>query len=235
MASRAGGNGKKTLSIGEAVYRLRADYPDLSISKVRYLEDEGLLKLDRTPGGYRQFTEDDLNRLAEVLRLQKVHFLPLTVIKQRMSNWTAGEHVVVDDVIPDESEESEAPGPIPLSEALKKAGASAETIKTLESFGLIGLIDDGDGLRVTPEDFEILKIFSELNKFGIEPRHLRMYENQAQREALLFQQILSAQLKHKSAKMRRQSTQDLRELIGQTEKLKRVVLEKALRAVKLWD
>lgn len=230
-------NGNQALSIGEAVSRLQADFPDLSISKVRYLEVEGLLTLARTKGGYRQFGLEDLSRLAEILRLQKEHFLPLNVIKDRMRDWRAGDRMIQVE----QAELSEpAPetaagpdGPVSLAEALKRTGSGAETVKTLENFGLIKLIREGDSLVLSREDFEVLGIYTGLSKFGIEPRHLRMYENQAQREAVLFQQIIAPQLRHKSVKTRRQSQEDLKELIARTERLKLVLLEKALREANL--
>lgn len=227
--------GKETYSIGAAVEKLQARYPDLSISKVRYLEDEGLLTLERSSGGYRLFSDDDVARLSEILRLQKEHFLPLTVIRGRMNNWQAGQSVVVDEPDVNEEKSAEARGPISLAVALKKTGATGEIVKTLESFGLIALEKDGDGLAISEVDFEILQIFMGLSKFGIEPRHLRMYENQAQRETLLFQQILTPQLKNQSAKTRARTAGELGELLSQSEKLKRLVLRKALRAASLWD
>lgn len=226
---------KETYSIGEAVERLQLRYPDLSISKVRYLEDEGLLTLARTKGGYRLFSDEDVSRLSEILRLQKEQFLPLIVIKERMKEWRADQAIAIDDGIENEEKSGEPTEPIPLAAALKKTGSSSNTVKTLESFGLIKLQKEGDGLMVSESDFEILKIFMELSKFGIEPRHLRMYENQAQRETLLFQQILTPQLRHQSPKSRARATEELAKLLSQTEKLKRVVLRKALRTANLWD
>jgi DNA-binding transcriptional MerR regulator len=234
MATRTPDADKQTLSIGEAVCRLRTEFPDLSISKVRYLEDEGLLKLARTKGGYRLFSEEDIGRLSEILRLQKEHFLPLNVIKERMSGWRPGDSVAVDDGLSTEQEPIENKGPVSLTDALKKTGVSAETIKTLESFGFIKLTKKGDALVVTAEDLAILEVCAELSRFGIEPRHLRMFENQAQKESLLFQQILSARLRHKSSKLRQQSLEDLKELVKQTEQLQRILLEKALGQVNLW-
>jgi len=233
--SRAKTKRKATYSIGEAVEKLQSRYPDLSISKVRYLEDEGLLTLKRTKGGYRLFADEDVSRLSEILRLQKEHFLPLTVIKGRMKGWRVGRSVIVDDGTEGEEESDGPTKPIPLSVALKKAGAGSDTVKMLESFGLIELEKKGDGFVVSESDFEILNIFMELSKFGIEPRHLRMYENQAQRETLLFQQIITPQLRHQSSKTRARTAEELRELVIQTEKLKRIVLRKALRAANLWD
>lgn len=229
MASSTTDAGKRTLSIGAVVARLRAEYPDLSISKVRYLEDEGLLQPARTKGGYRLFTLEDVGRLSEILRLQRDHFLPLTVIKEKMQGWSGGARIEIE---PASSREAAPPkeqkARVSLAEALKRTAVGIDSVKTLENFGLIKLEKDGDTLVVTARDMLVFEIFSELSKFGIEPRHLRMYENQAQREALLFQQILAPRSRHKSVKLRRQSQEDLKELVEQTERLKRVLLDKAL-------
>ncbi len=226
---------KVTCSIGEAVDRLRATFPDLSISKVRYLEDEGLLSLQRTKGGYRLFSEADLARLSEILRLQKEYFLPLTVIKERMKTWRVGQSITVDSGEEEQENLPQPAGPVPLAKALQKTGTNSDTIKTLESFGLIALLKEGDQLVVSEADFKVLKVFVKLSRFGIEPRHLRMYENQAQREAMLFQQILTPTMKHQSPKTRSKTQVELKELLGMTEELKRVILHKALRTANLAD
>jgi DNA-binding transcriptional MerR regulator len=233
MARKAPGKGEHSWTIGQAVSRLKAEFPDLSISKVRYLEDEGLLRLGRTKGGYRLFAKEDISRLSEILRLQKEQFLPLVVIKERMVDWRgpaeAGRAAVEDNG-------GEQPtGPVTLQEVLGKTALGPDVIKAMDGFGLIKLIQHEDGLLIGPEDAEILEIFADLSRFGIEPRHIRMYENQAQRESVLFQQILTPQLRHKSAKLRGKSQDALQELICLTQRVKGLILKKALKDVNLLD
>lgn len=225
----------KLLSIGQAVARLKPAYPDLSISKVRFLEDEGLLKPARTKGGYRLFSEDDIVRLGEILRLQHDEFLPLAVIKERMNDWRPGDNsnsrtVSADRFSGTTSKESES---VTLDELFDKCAIGMETVRAMESFGFIKVINvDGDP-GIGPEDTEIMTVFAELAKFGIEARHLRMYENLAQKESLLFQQILTPQIKHKSQKLRLKSVSDLNELLSLTEKIRSAMLEKTLKEASL--
>lgn len=217
------------VSIGQAVGALKDRYPALTISKVRFLEDEGLLKLSRTKGGYRLFTKEDLNRLSEILRLQKELFLPLAVIKERMRGW---RHLQADpngDPVVVEKEKANGDEAVSINDALSKAGVELDAVKVLESFGLIKLVERGDGLALSTEDTWILAIFAELKNYGIEPRHLRMYENQAQREAVLFQQILTPHLKNRSKQLQEKSHTDLLQLIALTERLKKVLLKKAIK------
>lgn len=221
-------------SIGQTVERLKKDYPGLSISKVRYLEDEGLLKPQRTKGGYRLFSVDDVGRLEEILKLQQEQFLPLAVIKERMKHWRPGVKSDVDAKGNGESTpEAGSEAPIKLVDLIAQTGLGGADLKALESFGLIGLKEKGDDSVLSREDAEIMRVFSQLIRYGIEARHLRMYENLAQRESLLFQQILTPQIKHKSQALRQKSRTDLRELIELTDKMRRVILEKSLKEARL--
>ncbi|MDP1809370.1 MAG: MerR family transcriptional regulator [Actinomycetota bacterium] len=236
MTTKNNGNGSKMLSIGQAVGQLKPAFPDLSISKVRFLEDEGLLRPRRTKGGYRLFSEEDIGRLTEILRLQGDQFLPLAVIKERMSGWHYGDNLVAEREGAVE-EETDAEGknlkPLSLDEVGARTGIEMETVRAMESFGLIKLIDYNDQLGIGPDDLEILTVFTDLRKFGIEARHLRMYENLAQRESLLFQQIFTPQIKHKSRKLRQKSLTDLRELVALTERIRRAMLKKTLAEANL--
>lgn len=218
------------LSIGRAVDRLKKAYPSLSISKVRYLEDEGLIKFTRTKGGYRLFTEEDVDRLAEILRLQKEDFLPLAVIKERMAQWRPGagrktEHESRSGIAPAQVDR----GPLSLDELRHQTGIGTEAVRALEAFGLVKVVENEKGLGVEQDDVEVLTTFSKLLKFGIEPRHLRMYENLAQRESVLFQQILTPQIRQKSRDQREKSFADLKELLVLTEEMRGSILRKSLK------
>ena len=216
------------LSIGQAVERLKEIFPDLSISKVRYLEDEGLIAPKRTKGRYRLFSQEDISRLSEILRLQEEQFLPLTVIKDRLEDWeykpshgVAGKDSVLDE------KTAASVSKIVLADLLRKTGLKADTIKVLKSFNLVSTSEDESEL--SPEEAEIITVFSKLNKFGIEAKHLRMYENLAQRETLLFQQILTPQIKRKSSKTKKKTTGELKEMVVLAERMRTVVLLHALK------
>ena len=221
---------KRAVNIGAAVKGLRQKHPDLTISKVRYLEDQGLLSLERTHGGYRLFSEDDILRLAEILRLQREQFLPLGVIKERMKEWRAGVQVDNDEPSGGAPIDARSDGePVAVEDVLKGTGSGVDALKAIESFGLIKLVEGDNGLLLSGDDYQIVKTFLQLKKFGLEPRHLRMFENQAQKESLLLQQILSPQLKNRNHKLRQKSREDLTKLLELMARLKQLALERALK------
>jgi len=223
------------LSIGQVVKMLKGSFPDLSISKVRFLEDEGLLTLKRSKGGYRLFSQEDIEKLKLILKLQKENFLPLAVIKEKIKDWQPGTEATVELK---EALKADKKGLNELASAPQAAKAvnqvanetnvSVERIKALENFGLIKLIEANDSLMVASDDMQIVQIFAHLNSYGIEPRHLRIYENLAQKEVMLLQQILAPELKHKSVAKRKESQAKLSELVKLTQELKFYLLKKAL-------
>ena len=230
------GNGGKVFSIGQAVSRLKSSYPTLTISKIRYLEDEGLLEPRRTKGGYRQFTIDDLLRLEEILKLQRDYFLPLQIIKEKMHDWDsskAASKYRLEMEAAGASEENEEAEKLKLEEALQKTGLTMEQAKSLENFGLLSPKQSADGKIVGPGDLQVMRLFHELVKYGIEARHLRIYENFSNKETMLFQQILAPQFKHRSQETRRKIKSDLNHLVSLTEKLQRLLREKTLSHLEL--
>lgn len=222
------------LSIGQVVKELKTSFPDLSISKVRFLEDAGLLTLKRSKGGYRLFSQEDVEKLKLILKLQKEKFLPLAVIKEKLKSWQSSnisaEVKVLEepDKLPAEELIEKKPLAKQVSEVAKETNISLEKIKALENFGLIKLLEGEDGLLISSEDQHIVQIFAQLHSYGIEPRHLRIYENLAQKEVLLFQQILAPELKHKSAAKRKESQAKLGQLLKLSQELKFYLLKKAL-------
>lgn len=225
----------KVYTIGQVVSLLSGSYPNLSISKIRYLEDEGLLELSRTKGGYRQFSDDDLLRLEEILKLQRDYFMPLQVIKEKMRDWDASKAASryrLEMEESDEAEEGESEQ-TSLEEALAKTGLTAEAVKSLENFGLLRPKQTPEGKMVDSADMQVMRLYSELVKFGLEARHLRIYENFSNKETMLFQQILSPQLKHKNQETRRKIKSDLNHLVNLTEKLQRLLRDKSLGHLEL--
>ncbi|WP_368141576.1 MerR family transcriptional regulator [Collinsella aerofaciens] len=161
------------LSIGQVVNLLRGAYPDLSNSKIRFLEDEGLITPHRTPKGYRQYSKEDVDRLEVILHLQKTRYMPLNVIKQRLENATdlstlAYEVGLLSDV--------------PLKTEPKETKQKLHPIETIP-----GELVDG-------RDFPIIRYCSELSRFHIEPRNLRQYVSSANRESSMFEQVLVSML-----------------------------------------
>ncbi len=223
----------KTYTIGQVVKKLRNEFPNLSISKVRYLEDEGLLQLERSKGGYRQFEDKDIRLLRQILRLQRDRFLPLNVIKQQLSHPEidpfAGD---VSAEVPADVEEAQTDNsPISLSQACQKTGLSETQAQNLQSFGLIELKEGEEGKEVDGLGLKIMKTYAAIQKYGVEPRHLRSYSNFAKRETTFVKQILSPQIiKRKTSLTSQGSSTDLGRLVLLLNNLKRLLLEKSLRS-----
>jgi DNA-binding transcriptional MerR regulator len=181
------------LSIGAVLSRLRADFPDVTISKIRFLEAEGLVQPARTPSGYRQFTAADVERLRFVLAAQRDRYLPLKVIKEQLDAAAAEQSPVLRAVpvegLPTAEDFVEQPiRRMTREELLETAGIDAATLTELEQYGLVksgaaGLYDSVSA--------HIAATVRALADFGIEPRHLRGFRAAADREVGLVEQIVA--------------------------------------------
>ena len=195
------------MSIGEVLAHLHAEFPDITISKIRYLEGEGLVESERTAAGYRKFTHEDVERLRYVLAVQRDHYLPLRVIREHLDAMDRGldppELPGGAPRVPRLVGDSSATGPerfghapeLRLSRAdlVAAAPADEELVAALESFGLLSPVPGTD--RYDAEAVTITRAAVELARFGIEPRHLRPFRNAAEREASLVDQVV-APLRH---------------------------------------
>jgi DNA-binding transcriptional MerR regulator len=220
------------MSIGEVLVTLKTEFPDVTISKIRFLEGEGLVNPERTPSGYRKFREEEVERLRTILRMQRDEYLPLKVIKDRLDKASEEEPVLKRAQVEGEEEDlTLAPTGLHMSaEELSSAtGVERERIRELESFGIIcshGLNGDRyyDG-----EDFVVLSIVKGFFKYGIEPRHLTMYRHFAEREASFFESIVLPMLRQKNPDARRAAADNLQDLAGLSRKLKQALLRTNLR------
>lgn len=220
------------MSIGEVLVTLKAEFPDVTISKIRFLEGEGLVNPERTPSGYRKFREEEVERLRTILRMQRDEYLPLKVIKDRLDKASEEEPVLRRAQVEGEEEDlTLAPTGLHMSaEELSSAtGVERERIRELESFGIIcshGLNGDRyyDG-----EDFVVLSIVKGFFKYGIEPRHLTMYRHFAEREASFFESIVLPMLRQRNPDARRAAADNLQDLAGLSRKLKQALLRTNLR------
>jgi len=186
------------LTIGQAVDALREEFPDLSISKVRYLEDRGLLKPDRTEGGYRKFSAAGLRELRTVLTLQRDDFLPLDVIKERLDRGTASligrvlapssPFDAARDLPKDESAHT-------WQESLEITGVSEEFLRSLSDFHLFEQRDPSGDPVLSDTDLEVVRICDLLAKHGVEPRNLRLLRSAAEREAAMLGQVAAPALR----------------------------------------
>lgn len=225
------------LSIGEVLSKLRSDFPDVTISKIRFLETEGLLEPARTPSGYRKFTTNDLERLRYVLAAQRDQYLPLRVIKENLDALDRGLEPAANGgkavaprvaTINGESTSFVADKNLKLnrSELLEAAGITEKQLTELESYGLIsikGRYYSGDALTVA-------RVVSELSAFGIEGRHLRPFKTAAEREVNLIDQVLAPLLKQRGSESVARAEEVARELASLSIKLHAALLASAISA-----
>ncbi len=220
------------LTIGEVVDKLLPAHPDLTISKVRFLEDERLISPERTPGGYRKYRPTDVQRLELVLRLQKEHFMPLAVIREKLEDLDRGKmppelRPAVDHAeamtLPLEDAET-----IPLERVPEMLGLPTAFIRELGSFGIVTLVQGDHGEELSGPDVAVAHTCWELRRFGIEPRHMRMYETFAEREAAFYQQILMPGMRHRTPEARQKLVETLVDLMGKTGELKDHMIRRAV-------
>lgn len=220
------------LTIGEVVDKLKATYPDVSISKVRFLEEEGLIAPERTAGGYRKFKDTDVARVELVLRLQREHFLPLAVIRDRLKEIDKGR-------MPAELRGTAAQGElgslpadkgtaVPVDQAPTALGLPVSFIKELAEYGIVALGRGEQGAELPAADVVIAHTCWDLRRYGVEPRHLRMYETFAAREASFFEQVLMPAFRHRTPETRQKLAEALGEIGDLTGELKRTLLARAL-------
>lgn len=229
---------RRTMSIGEVLAQLRPDFPDVTISKIRFLESEGLVEPERAPSGYRRFSHDDLARLRYVLTVQRDHYLPLRVIKEQLEQLDKGAE------LGSESGETRNTGsrtPVPhvvaavaadprevrlnRSSLVEAAGITAELLAELESYGLVvarGGVFDADGLLIA-------RTAGELAEYGIEPRHLRTILSAADREAGLVELVVAPMLRQRSAEARGRANEVAREVGRLTARLHATLVESRIR------
>ncbi|MDX6510565.1 MAG: hypothetical protein QOE36_69 [Gaiellaceae bacterium] len=197
----------RLLTIGAVCARLKDEFPDISISKIRYLEDQGLLAPRRTQGGYRLFTEEDVERLETILRLQRDEFLPLRVIRQELASPApterkrrrpTGLNADVED--------------IDLAELCERAGVAPELVKELEDYGLLEPRSEAGEKLFTEDDVEIALACGQLARFGIAPRHLRAFRTAADREAGLLESLVAPALRSRNPERRQSGLEDLQAL-----------------------
>ncbi len=217
---------ERLLRIGEVVRRLRDEFPDISISKIRYLEDEGLLTPRRTRGGYRLFSGDDLERLQTILRLQRDEFLPLRVIREELDAPGAKERKRRRP-----TGLSEHIDWIDRDELCRRAGISLEQAKELEEFGLLSASGTGGDKRYLETDADVAAICEQLSRYGIAPRHLRSFRTAADRESALLEQLVAPALRSRNAERRAAGLRDLQSLADLAQELAALLFWRDLREV----
>lgn len=217
----------KPLSIGEVINLLRDEFPDVSVSKIRFLESQGLIDPNRSPSGYRQFDNDDLARLRFILEQQRDHFLPLKVIKSKLTLWERGEETNGKPAV--SPTQLDQPGePLDQASLLKRSGLSEDELKALTEVGLIKPVRDS---AVYPPEAGIIGAESKrLMDLGLEPRHLRAIRLSVDRESDLLTQLVAPLLKATNPEARARAKEVLEECSGSVRAMHRALLAVELKS-----
>jgi DNA-binding transcriptional MerR regulator len=215
---------ERPLRIGEVVRRLRDEFPDISISKIRFLEDEGLLSPQRTGGGYRLFAEHDVERLVTILRLQRDEFLPLRVIRDQLADPGAAER---------RRRKPPALGDrvelIELDELVRRSGVPPQLVKELEDYGLLTPTGLGTDKRYPESDADVAAVCAQLTRFGVDGRHMRTFRTGADRGAALLEQLIAPALRSRNAERRAAGLSDLQSLTELAQELTALLLWREVR------
>lgn len=234
---------KAFMSIGEVLAQLRGDFPDVTISKIRFLEAEGLIEPERTSSGYRKFSRDDVSRLRYVLAAQRDRYLPLRVIKTHLEALDRGleppEDATTGPQVPRGATITDGlPGPeafirdisdvrLTRDELAQAAGLTLDQLSALEQYGMVSLRPggsyfDGDALLIA-------KTVAEMSRYGIEARHLRPFKSAADREIGLFEQVVTPLVRQRNPEARARSEEVVRELAALSIRLHSALVRAGLR------
>ena len=230
------------LSIGEVLATLRTEFPDVTISKIRFLETEGLVQPARTPSGYRKFSHADVERLRYVLGAQKEHYLPLKVIKEHLEAIDRGlepptskaegprvpRALVSMDGFPS-AEEFRAPAQevrLTRQELLDSSGLSDEQLEQLESYGLVTARRKAQPFDA--DDLVVARTVAEMSSYGLEARHLRSFKAAADREAGLVEQVTTPYRGSRDPEAKSKADEVVRELAALSVRLHAALVKSAI-------
>lgn len=215
----------RPLTIGAVCGLLREQFPDVSISKIRYLEDQGLLAPRRTQGGYRLFTEDDVERLATILRLQRDEFLPLRVIREELASPSRRLRKRRGTGLRAPEAELE------LHALCEQAGVDREFVAELEEYGLLQARSDNGKRLYRERDVGVVSACARLARYGVSPRHLRSFRTGAEREAGLIEQVVAPALRSRNPERRHAGVEDLEALAAASQELSQLLFWRAVRSL----
>jgi len=231
----------KSLTIGAVCKALQQEFPDISISKIRYLEDQKLLTPRRTPGGYRLYSGNDVSRLRTILRLQRDEFLPLRVIRQELATGRTETEVASPQAGSDAR-----PGAAlrrltfslrdkgalySLEDVVEETGAERRLVAELEDFGIVAGEMRGTVRYYDETEREIIRAVTELSRYGVAGRNLRVFKTSAERESGLLQQILAPSLRSRNPERRKEAVEALENLAAVASHLKHLLLVRDLRRI----
>lgn len=238
-------DGRAHLSIGEVLSLLQEEFPDVTISKIRFLESQGLLDPERTPSGYRKFYDDDIDRLRWILRQQREHFLPLKVIKDRLAAGELDEAPVdgVDESFADADSDTTVPADgrrsmfelgessvsLSAEELAGLAGLTTRQVTELRQYGLLEPRRLGTLEYFDDDAVVVARVAADFLALGVEPRHLRQWKVAAEREAGFYEQLVMPRLHQRRPGARAEAMELLDEAAGLGEALRSALLRRALR------
>ncbi len=241
---RPAGRSGRPLTIGQVSKLLSGEFPDISISKIRYLEDQKLLQPRRTTGGYRLFSGEDVERLRTILRLQRDEFLPLRVIRQELAAGRGQETPrVAAGADPDREPGGDPSGPRAIAlrpgasgapihtveQLCEDTRATPELVKELRDYGVIEGSAVSGAIVFDDDEREIVRAAVELSRYGVGGRHLRVLRSSADREGALLEQLLGPSLRSRSTERRTEAVTALETLASTTMRLKHLLLVRDLR------
>jgi DNA-binding transcriptional MerR regulator len=234
----AGAPRRAAMTIGAVCKALLPEFPDISISKIRYLEDQKLLSPKRTPGGYRLYAPGDVTRLRTILRLQRDEFLPLRVIRQELASGRAQVAGAAKAGGPADGRRLRAAMTVrergalhTLEDVIEDTGADPQLVRELEEYGVIKG-ENRAGVRYFDEtEREIVRAVTELARHGVGGRNLRVFRTSADREAALLQQLLGPALRSRNPDKRKEAIETLENLAAVATHLKHLLLIRDLRKI----
>jgi len=215
---------ERLLTIGAVCRALKAEFPDISISKIRYLEDQGLLTPKRTQGGYRLFAAEDVERLETILRMQRDEFLPLRVIREELARGASQERRRRRSAALGEREEG-----LDLDALCERAGIEPSRARELEEFGLIEPRVESGHRLYAENDVDVAAACEKLARYGIAPRHLRAFRTSADREAGLLEALVAPALRARNPERRRAGLEDLQALAEAAQELSQLLFVRNVR------
>ncbi|MCX5588091.1 transcriptional regulator FtsR [Streptomyces erythrochromogenes] len=237
------GSAGRLVSIGTVLTTLRDEFPEVTISKIRFLEAEGLVEPRRTPSGYRKFSTEDVERLARILRLQRDHYLPLKVIREQLDALARGEQIripaptahggtadpsdpaVSAAVYGEVGQERPPAARVGRPELLEAVGVDEEQLVEWESYGLLA---EAPGGGFDADAVTVARLVADLGRFGLEPRHLRAMKAAADREAGLVEQVVAPLRRHRNPQTRAHAEATMKELAGLSVRLHEALVQTAL-------
>lgn len=224
---------RKALTIGAVAKILSQEFDDISISKIRYLEDQKLLAPRRTQGGYRLYSQADVERLRTILRMQRDEFLPLRVIRQELATGDFTGRRPSSEGTKRRAASVDAPvTALTLDDLVEQAGVEEGFVRELQEYGIVQASRRDGRTAYDETDLEIVRAAAELSRFGVAGRNLRVFRTSADREAALLEQLVGPALRSRSQARRKEAIENLESLAAICGHLKHLLLVRDLRTLK---